>query len=492
MTGNKPKDESRRKFIKYGAGAAVVAAAAAAGYYGLQAPQPAQVTTTTQQVTTEGPATVITTAAKTKAPETIKIGHSSGVTGYLSAAEQLCSFWYNLWLEQVNAKGGIYVKEYGQRLPVSLIIYNDRGETDTAARMFERLITVDNVSCLWGSYGTFMSFALQPVVNKYKVPCIASNAAPIVIDDPNEYERIYKEGDFYRNKEGQPWQDWNYMLWNEMSYYHQQEALYKALLDAGVKTIAIWEIETLFGVENRREFQHFVDKYGGMEIVTHKTYPFDVRDFGSIISDAESWKVDAVVQYSYPGDSWLSTQQMIERGYNPKFFYNALGMCYEEGYRRFGANLEGICSHGAGFAAKAQLSKGPYGTGADLLKLYKQRYNEVPDFVDGAIAFATMEVLEQAIERAGTLDRQAIYQELLKAKDNPIPTIIGPTGWYRGPWNEKRSGTNLQNQNVATTEPGFDVEIVASANGRIANLPGLVDVDLKTADLIYPKPPWKT
>jgi len=493
VTAEKTKDESRRKFLKYGAGAAVVAAAAAAGYYGLQAPQPAQVTTTTQQVTTEGPATVITTAAKTKAPETIKIGHSSGVTGYLSAAEQICSFWYNLWLEQVNAKGGIYVKEYGQKLPVSLIIYNDRGETDTAARMFERLITVDNVHALWGSYGTFMSFALQPIVNKYKVPCIASNAAPIVIDNPNEYERIYKEGDYFRNKEGQPWYEWNYMLWNEMSYYHEMEALYKALLNAGVKKVAIWEIETLFGVENRREFQHFVDKYGGLEIVTHKTYPFGITDFGSIITDAQNKNPDAVVQFSYPGDSWVSTQQMIERNYNPKLFYNALGMAYEEAYRRFGVNNDGICSHGAGFAAKGK-TKGPYGTGGDLLKLYKSRYNEVPDFVDGAIAFATMELLEQAIERAGTLDRQAIYKEMLKAKDNPIPTIIGPVGWDRGPWNEKREGTILQSQNLASPNPpesGFDQEIISSANGSVAKLPGLVEVDLKTADLVYPKPSWR-
>ena len=486
------KEVSRRKFITYGAGAVVAAAAvAAAGYYGYQSGQQAAPRPSPLTVTQTAQATVLTTASPTKAPATIKIGHSSGVTGYLAAAEALCAMWYNLWLELVNAKGGIYVKEYGQRLPVSLVIYNDRGETDTSARMFERLITVDNVCCLWGSYGTFQSFALEPIVNKYKVPCIASNAAPIVLEDPNEYERIYKEKDYFRDKDGRPWYEWEYMLWNEMSYYHQQESLYQDLLKAGVKTIAIAEIETLFGVENRREFSHFVDKYGGMEIVTHKTYPFDIRDFGPIILDAQSKNVDAFIVYSYPSDGWLSTKQMIERRYNPKFFYNALGMAYEEGYRQFGNNNEGICCHGAGFAAKAKLSKGPYGTGADLLKLYKQRYGEVPDFVDGSIAFATMELLEQAIERAGSLDRQAIYQALLKAKDDPIPTIIGPNGWDRGPWNEKRQGTILQHQNTATTEPGFDLEIVGSANGSVANLPGLVEVDLKTAELIYPKPPWK-
>lgn len=483
MTAEKSKDVSRRKFIKYGAGATVVAAAAAAGYYGYQASQPTQPTTT-------GPATVLTTPTKTKAPETIKIGHSSGVTGYLSAAEGLCAMWYNLWLELVNRKGGIYVEEYGQKLPVSLVIYNDRGETDTSARMFERLINVDKVHALWGSYGTFQSFALEPIVNKYKVPCIASNAAHVIPGGPAEYERIYRENDCYRNDAGEPWYDWEYMFWDDICYYHMAEAIYKALMKQGAKTVAIAEIETLYGVENRKQFMHFVDTYGGLEVVSHKTYPFDIRDFGPIITDFQSKNPDGVLVFSYPSDAWVATKQFIERGYNPKFFYNALGMAYEGAYTQFGLNNEGICTEGAGFSATAKLSKGPHGTGGELLKLYMDRYGEVPDFVDGPIQFATMEILEQAIERAGTLDREAIHQELLKAKDDPIPTIIGPSCWVKGPWNHK-PGNILQHQDIEGKGKGFDVEIVSTGYGSVGKLPGLTEVDYNTAELVYPKPKWK-
>ena len=33
---------------------------------------------------------------------------------------------YKMWVEEVNVDGGIYVKEYGKKLPVELIIYDDK------------------------------------------------------------------------------------------------------------------------------------------------------------------------------------------------------------------------------------------------------------------------------------------------------------------------------------------------------------------------------
>lgn len=41
---------------------------------------------------------------------------------HLSGPEQT----QQLWIEEVNAKGGIYVKEYGRRLPIVRIQYDDK------------------------------------------------------------------------------------------------------------------------------------------------------------------------------------------------------------------------------------------------------------------------------------------------------------------------------------------------------------------------------
>ena len=54
---------------------------------------------------------------------------------------------YELWKEDVNAKGGILGRK------VELKIYDDRSEPMTGAKLYERLITSDKVDLLVGPYG---------------------------------------------------------------------------------------------------------------------------------------------------------------------------------------------------------------------------------------------------------------------------------------------------------------------------------------------------
>lgn len=454
---------SRRRFLKYvGVGAAVAAAAAAGGYwYGLIAPKGKIV------------------------EKTIKIGHSSGITGVVAAAESLCAKWYNLWIEMVNAKGGIYVDEYGERLPVAFVLYDDMFSPEKYARNTRRLIEVDKVHVLLGSYGTAMSFAIDPVVNEYNIPCFASNAGPALIEKPEEFERIYLEKDYYRDEEGRPWYEWGNQFWSEMHYYWLAEALFDIMKDVGVSDCVLWEIGTLFGVENRRNLIRLLE-YNGIDVLSHKIYPMDIKDFSGMISEAKRLDPDALLQFSYPYDCWLSTGQIIEADYNPKLFYNALGFFYEIGYKKFGKNVDGVLGHGDIFPGP--MSKGRYGTGQELLAKYMERYMEVPDYIDGPIPFANCEVIETIIERAGTLDPEALHEELLKTKDDPIPTLNGPMKWHRGPWCE-RPGSMLQHIGY---ERGKSGKIVNVAMGEYADMGFEIDKgDWTEAKPIYPKPKWR-
>jgi len=484
----KPAQQARRTFLKYAA-TAVVAGAVAAGaaYYAgpARAPPPTPPTT----VTVTAPQV---TVPKTKPPvESIRLGRTAPITGFLAGPERLCAMWINLWLELVNAKGGVYMEEYGQKLPIGQILYNDRGETETAIRNIERLVNIDKAHLIWGSYGTFQGFAMWPVVNQLKIPSLIPNAAPIVVDKPEQFEDIYLKEDYFRDTEGRPWMEWNYLFWPEMSYYWEMEALYRLLKQLGVSTVAILQLETLFGVENRREFVHFAEKRDGISVLLEKTYPFEIKDFGPIITELQAKKPDAVLQFGYPDDGWLSTLHFIEKNYNPPFFYNALGMFYEEGFKRYGENLEGICGHGEPFCAASKMATGPYGTAKDAMEMYYNRYGEVPDFIDGSLAFACGEIIEQLLERAGSLDPEEIHKAIIATKDNPIPTIVGPTSWHRGPWSE-RPGTILQFINVKERGPLYSPEVVSAAYGETAGMPlPKVSDQYVTAKPLYPKPAWK-
>ena len=52
---------------------------------------------------------------------------------------------YEMWVEEVNQKGGIYVKEYGKKLPVELIRYDDKTDIGTMTNLLEKLIVEDKV-----------------------------------------------------------------------------------------------------------------------------------------------------------------------------------------------------------------------------------------------------------------------------------------------------------------------------------------------------------
>src|SRR4030043_1355418 len=72
-----------------------------------------------------------------------------------------------LWVEEVNAKGGIYVKEYGKKLPIKWIQYDDKSDHGTMVKLIEKLILEDKVDFLLPPCSTSYLFAAAPIANKH-------------------------------------------------------------------------------------------------------------------------------------------------------------------------------------------------------------------------------------------------------------------------------------------------------------------------------------
>ena len=70
-----------------------------------------------------GPAREASTQAK--APDAILVGATLAVTGPFSAEVGVFKKMMENWAEMVNAKGGIMLKEYGKKLSLKFIIYDD-------------------------------------------------------------------------------------------------------------------------------------------------------------------------------------------------------------------------------------------------------------------------------------------------------------------------------------------------------------------------------
>ncbi|MGD9118009.1 MAG: ABC transporter substrate-binding protein, partial [Dehalococcoidia bacterium] len=108
------------------------------------------------------------TTAKTEKEE-IVFGQSVSVTGALGSGNAVASTpYYDLWVHDVNAEGGLYIEDYGQKLPVDLVIYDDTSDVAIMTRQLEKLITEDEVDFILPPWSTAMLFAAAPIANKHE------------------------------------------------------------------------------------------------------------------------------------------------------------------------------------------------------------------------------------------------------------------------------------------------------------------------------------
>ena len=89
----------------------------------------------------------LTAFSQTK--DKIRIGNAIALSGpYAPGAGMTQIPNYDMWAEEVNAKGGIFVKSLNKRLPVEIIRYDDKSDIGTAVKLVEKLILDDKVDFL--------------------------------------------------------------------------------------------------------------------------------------------------------------------------------------------------------------------------------------------------------------------------------------------------------------------------------------------------------
>jgi branched-chain amino acid transport system substrate-binding protein len=437
---------SRRSFLRYAITAIVAAAAAGGivGWYYTYGPGGVQVS--------PGP-------PPPKKKGTIRIGYTQALTGWLADITARAEQARALWIEKVNKQGGVYVKEYGEKLPIEVVVYNDEGDTEKATRNAERLITVDKVDLLFHSYGTFQSMAVYPVVQKY--------ATPMILDDHCPVQVSWR--DIVEGRKAPP----GSMFWVMDHPYRAMEGLVNLMKQVGVADVAVLQIQTLFGVVNWEPLEYLLKKEG-INLVLKKEYPTDVRDFTGTLLEIKGKNPDAVVGLTYPADGWLLTEQMIELDVNPKLYYDALGAMNPDFVKRFGENREGVTAMGGCmYGVKAPWKSTIWSSCKEAYDAYYNKYGEILEMQDGVWVLMSGDAAVKAIEKAGTLDHDAL-RETLRTTD--IETMGGVCHWLETEW----SNTGYNVPQWIDGKP----EIVAeswSYAGRSSI----------TAKPLYPKPKWK-
>ena len=109
------------------------------------------------------------------AAQTIKIGAPLALTGGLADEGKKQQVAYDMWLQRVNAAGGIDVG--GKKMKVELVEYDYQTNEQRAQQMAEKLITQDKVDFLLSPFGSGHTKVVAGVAERYGVPVVAPVAS---------------------------------------------------------------------------------------------------------------------------------------------------------------------------------------------------------------------------------------------------------------------------------------------------------------------------
>lgn len=371
----------------------------------------------------------------------IRIGAAVSETGKFAREGGDTRKGYQLWADWVNEEyGGIKVGD--ERYKVELIMYDDEGDPDTAAKLTEKLITEDKVHFLLGPYSSGLTKSASAIAEKYNVIMVEGNGAS---------ESLFERG--FKNL---------FAVLTPAGNYTQSGL--EALAKAGAKTVVIAHEDTAFPTSVAEGAQKWAKEYG-MEVLAVETYPKDVADVSGIMSKFKDMNPDAFVGGGHFNDALLFIRSAKELNFAPKGMLITVGPSNPKLVKELGADANYVL--GPTQWDRTMSYKDDYfGTAEEYAQRFEKKWGEPPTY-QAAESTAAALALQIAIEQAGSLETDKV-RDALRAMD--VVTFYGPISFDETGKNVKKPMGTIQIQDGKI--------VVVAPEGA------------KQADLIYPMPPW--
>ena len=327
--------------------------------------------------------------------QTIKVGAVVPLTGRYAALGAQVRAGYEVGVEQTNAAGGVTVG--GKKMPIELTMLDDESDpTKTVARL-ETLATQGVVAYLGGA-GSDLHAAAASIGDKNKIPYLGIAFA---------LNGIHKQGLRYL-----------------FSPFPKSPDLAKetfVLLDGSIPAaqrptkVALLLERTDWGKEMGSAWESSA-KQNGYQVVASGEYAPGAKDFSELILKAKSAGAEAVFALPSPPDGMTIVKQMKELDFNPKavvFIRAADPPVWSQNLGKDGDYF--LLSPGWHFAAR-------YPKVAEVNDAHQKRLNRPADPLVGP-AYACVQILAEAITRAGSLDREKIRDAIAATN---MTTVVGP------------------------------------------------------------------
>ena len=438
-----------------------------------------------------GSITVAKAPPQGEIPKSIKIAAVRSLSGPLKVFEDTAMGpIYKLWRHQVNeVDGGIYVEKYGKKLPVDIDVRDDASEMNTMVTLLTQMVESGDYPFVIGPDCTPFLQAAGPICSQHKSILVgAEGGATTVAKSIHQYPYMFS--------------NLNFSNWNQVAELSKLLDSWQAYHKPDKIKVYILHIDDLFGYEYTDSFLNAVDKYDSIKVLKKVAVPPFTTEVGAQVQEASKLGADVLCLFAYPPTPQAAVGYASSVGINFNAVVTGPAACYEGFYdpalNGFGEAAIGV----SGFGAWNEYSSPAL---RDFAKAFIDFHGRgLMDWWGGAYYYAGLDMLAQAIKKAGSLDPTEVREVMASEK---LQTILGETWYtdYEGNWPIGNSGGLLaigchpgefgQWQKVeAPYWGGTKAKPRAKPYGISGKEWAVFEVldlnDHQTAKAVYPKPNW--
>ena len=358
-----------------------------------------------------GLTTLSATPSKVFAGEnTVKVGFLAALTGDAAGWGLPGLYGVEIWVEQINAAGGMDVG--GEKYRVEVISYDDEFDAIKATIGAKKLLFEDEVSIVL-MLGVTPVLAVKDFMTRNKM--LTTTLVPTDISDDAPYLFAPVEVHPFYNVTAVDWIGRN---WPD------------------VKTAAIATQNDELGLTSLATYRAAFE-VAGIDVIEENLFGFEVTDFAPVVSKLIAANPDVISwDTAYPDYVNLLTEQAYLQGYKGRFVNCTLDQYDHILAKTSKEFLEGFLWQFPDLDDPVMQGSGTHFDGAAAFyKTYAERYPGAWTAVSWEYA-AVLEMWKTAVAIAGTIDPPKVAEALQSM--SPVPHAFGDAEW----WGEAFLGVN--------------------------------------------------
>lgn len=384
---------------------------------------------------------------------TFKAGVITSLSGENILGGNLTKQGYDLWVDAVNARGGIEIG--GEQFLVEMFYGDDQSNPATGADAAERLIVQNEVDALFGPYTSGSTIAVQPICQKYQVPMVSGSA-----ESPNVWK-------------ARP--EFNFGVIPAVDTTAGMSLGVLAQTSGmAVRTVAVIGVNEPFSKETGEGFRDGV-KEAGLELVAYELVPPN-GDLTPIISKIAALNPDAVAVGGHEEVLINVVKTSKSLNFRPKALIMHYGITNPAFAHALGADADGTAGV-AVWLPTVSYSDDLFGTAKDFAEMAEKKLGGEPDYTAAGCAASGL-VLGDALKRLGRKPKLT-PEDRVALKDAIAETDINT---FYGPIRFEKEGNHYHNN----VQP---VPVLVQIQGGKTVAVG--PREAAVADFTFPLPAWK-